>query len=440
MSRKARLQREISDYLGPWLDENRPPMIAEEAWQKLSFADKNSLVDDYLKSSEEEEYIGRHRASSTPSLQSIAEVKPAALPLEHDIPLTMPAKDPDAEAMAYRKVRAIPEEAWKAAGKDGQNRMFEQLYKEAQREKQLKSLQPSYIADPVWERMPLEMKEEVVDRMLQAAEDQNKAWDKKQLEAILAARPEEVPEEAWLELTAQGRAGVLKQLEQDRPILATRPKEVSEEAWLAMEPAGREQVLETLKREKKQTFWGRAKQLARRMAPLAAEKKDGKRTLEIRRKPIAIAAAAVAAVSLAVVAPGHSDEAPHRDASVSAEAAAQEAANIAGQAAIGLHEAGIDAKEALAKAEKAKLDAAKKAAEQAQAPKAFEVHKGDYAWNVVARAGIPEAEVMQRIDAAAKASGLNYQWHGSEKHRWLEVNGKSDTEFVINALGKYIKR
>jgi hypothetical protein len=68
------------------------------------------------------------------------------------------------------------------------------------------------------------------------------------------------------------------------------------------------------------------------------------------------------------------------------------------------------------------------------------VKTGDHLWDVLEGAGIPSTEIMQRLDAAAKKSGLNYEWHGSGKSRWLEVNGKSDAKSIVVSLDKFIKR
>lgn len=79
-----------------------------------------------------------------------------------------------------------------------------------------------------------------------------------------------------------------------------------------------------------------------------------------------------------------------------------------------------------------------------EAPPAHEVmipvHKGDLPWDSLQSAGIPADQIMQRLDAAAKKSGLKYQWHGSGTHKWIEVDGHSDTKTVMNDLDKFIQR
>lgn len=73
------------------------------------------------------------------------------------------------------------------------------------------------------------------------------------------------------------------------------------------------------------------------------------------------------------------------------------------------------------------------------APLQFEVNAGQTPWGVLENAGVPPEVIMQRLDEAAQASGLPYEWHGSGMGRWLEVNGQSDTQSIINMLGRYIK-
>lgn len=70
----------------------------------------------------------------------------------------------------------------------------------------------------------------------------------------------------------------------------------------------------------------------------------------------------------------------------------------------------------------------------------YTVRRGDRPWNTLQRAGVPAGQIMHDLDAAAKKSGLDYEWHGSGKHRWIEVEGKSDTPSIIQLLGKYIKK
>ena len=80
------------------------------------------------------------------------------------------------------------------------------------------------------------------------------------------------------------------------------------------------------------------------------------------------------------------------------------------------------------------------AKEAAPAHEAIAVHKGDRPWNALQEAGIPADQIMARLDAAAKASGLSYEWHGSGTHKWIKVNGHSDTKSVMNYLDKFIQR
>ncbi|HET8709428.1 MAG TPA: hypothetical protein VFL85_04065 [Candidatus Saccharimonadales bacterium] len=64
--------------------------------------------------------------------------------------------------------------------------------------------------------------------------------------------------------------------------------------------------------------------------------------------------------------------------------------------------------------------------------------KGEMPWNVLVRNGVPAGQIMHDLDQAAKRSGMDYEWHGSGKHKWLEVNGKSDTKSVMQYIGKQI--
>jgi hypothetical protein len=73
-----------------------------------------------------------------------------------------------------------------------------------------------------------------------------------------------------------------------------------------------------------------------------------------------------------------------------------------------------------------------------EAPR-FTVAPGQRLWGVLENAGIPPAEIMQQIDAAARESGLPYEWHGQGTNRWIEVNGLSDTESLVALLRPYLK-
>jgi hypothetical protein len=64
----------------------------------------------------------------------------------------------------------------------------------------------------------------------------------------------------------------------------------------------------------------------------------------------------------------------------------------------------------------------------------YAIHQGDMPWDVLRRAGVPEGSIMHQINHAAKESGLDYSWHGSGEHRWIEVDGHSDTATVIKLL------
>ena len=50
----------------------------------------------------------------------------------------------------------------------------------------------------------------------------------------------------------------------------------------------------------------------------------------------------------------------------------------------------------------------------------YTVSPGEAPWTVLKDAGVPEGNIMQALEAAAKRSGLPYQWHGSGLDQWLE--------------------
>lgn len=211
---------------------------------------------------------------------------------------------------------------------------------------------------------------------------------------------------------------------------AKKPVEVDEAVWQQLSRADKRKVVRV------------HAELARQAQQPTSEVGRKPKEVTIKKSHLARGIAGLVIASslfAAAFAPKHSsEEVPKQEVTTTAEAVA----GLAGQTADNLRQVGEQAKAAAAAKAKAKAEAeATKAVEdQPQPPEAFVVHKGDRVWDVMEQSGVPESEIMQRIDAAAKASGLNYQWHGSEKHRWIEVNGKSDTKFVINALGKYIKR
>lgn len=63
---------------------------------------------------------------------------------------------------------------------------------------------------------------------------------------------------------------------------------------------------------------------------------------------------------------------------------------------------------------------------------------GEMPWNVLLRNGVPAGQIMHDLDQAAKQSGAPYDWHGNGTHKWLEVNGKSDTKSIMKFIGKQI--
>lgn len=71
---------------------------------------------------------------------------------------------------------------------------------------------------------------------------------------------------------------------------------------------------------------------------------------------------------------------------------------------------------------------------------------GMYPWDVLEQAGMNEAQIMPKLDKAAKKYEMNggeYAWHGSGATRWIEVYGTnksySDTENVMRILGPYLQ-
>lgn len=72
------------------------------------------------------------------------------------------------------------------------------------------------------------------------------------------------------------------------------------------------------------------------------------------------------------------------------------------------------------------------------------VRAGDYPWDVLQRAGVPEGQIMPDLEQAGQAyeaaTGNNVQWYGTGKHRWVKVNGQSDTEAVVHMLDNYLQR
>lgn len=87
-----------------------------------------------------------------------------------------------------------------------------------------------------------------------------------------------------------------------------------------------------------------------------------------------------------------------------------------------------------------------KQAKQNSQPKSAElvVRAGDYPWDVLQRAGVPEGQIMSDLEQAGQAyehaTGNKVQWYGTGKHRWVKVNGQSDTRDVVQALDNYLQK
>jgi hypothetical protein len=84
-------------------------------------------------------------------------------------------------------------------------------------------------------------------------------------------------------------------------------------------------------------------------------------------------------------------------------------------------------------------------ADIAPAPHPFETppRDGEYLWTYMRRSGVPPEAIMAELERAAdeleKATDSKVEWHGSGKKRWLEINGKSDTLSLWQALLPYLK-
>lgn len=67
---------------------------------------------------------------------------------------------------------------------------------------------------------------------------------------------------------------------------------------------------------------------------------------------------------------------------------------------------------------------------------------GEYLWDYLERLGVPKAEIMPRLEEAAAelqhATGRNVEWHGYGECRWLEIDGRSDTPYLVDALEPYL--
>jgi len=69
--------------------------------------------------------------------------------------------------------------------------------------------------------------------------------------------------------------------------------------------------------------------------------------------------------------------------------------------------------------------------------------QGEYLWDYMDRIGVPRHDIMEELEKAAKEmegkTSQNATWHGSGLHRWLDVDGKSDTQTLWRDLQPYLK-
>ncbi len=183
---------------------------------------------------------------------------------------------------------------------------------------------------------------------------------------------------------------------------------------------------------------------------LGQDKKISEKAQEVLKRRRGTTAAALGMVAVATLTLGFGGESNHSDAKTSAAHTQEEApgalakfdldSNLLFKAMPKVAIAAEQQDPKVAKPAEAKPPIKPEVTKPELTAEPLTVKAGDHLWNVLENAGIPQAEIMQRLDMAAKASGINYEWHGSGENRWLEVDGKSDAKSIVSSLDKFIKR